>query len=116
MHTHHSGLSFARWAVETYGLESSDRFTNHSPLHFDMSIFDFFAAAMAGGTTVVVPDAHMKMPASYTQLMADEAITVLFTVPFALIQMLQMGAIPKRELGRLRWVIFGGELNVVPQP
>ena len=48
MHTHRSSLSFARWAVSQYGLRHEDRLSNHAPLHFDLSIFDYFAAALAG--------------------------------------------------------------------
>jgi amino acid adenylation domain-containing protein len=109
MHTHHSGLSFARYAAKTYGLHSGDCLSNHSPLHFDMSIFDFFAGAIAGATTVLIPEEYTKLPASYSQLLADERITVLFTVPFALIQLLLRGALPTRDLRALRWIIFGGE-------
>ena len=48
MHTHHSGLSFARWAVREYGFRNDDRLGNHAPLHFDLSILDFFADVASG--------------------------------------------------------------------
>lgn len=109
MHTHHSALSFARWAAAAYGLNVDDRLSNHAPLHFDLSIFDFFAGAVAGATTVLIPEPYTKLAASYSQLLADEKITVLFTVPFALIQLVQHGVLEKRDLRCLRWAIFGGE-------
>ena len=109
MHTHHSGLSFARWAAHEYGLGPADRISNHAPLHFDLSILDFFAAAVAGASTVIIPEEYTKMPASYSQLLEDSRVSVLYTVPFALIQLLLRGALEERNLGSLRWVIFGGE-------
>ena len=109
MHTHHSGLSYANWAAKAYGLNPEDRLTNHAPLHFDLSTFDFFAGALAGATTVIVPEEYMKLPASYSKLLEDEKISVFFTVPFALIQLLLRGTLSKRDLSALRWVIFGGE-------
>ncbi len=109
MHTHHSGLSYARWAADEYGLSPDDRLTNHAPLHFDLSTFDFFAGALAGSSTVIVPEEYMKFPADYSQLLADELISVFFTVPFALIQLLLRGALEQRDHSALRWVIFGGE-------
>lgn len=109
MHSHHSGLSFANWAVREYGLRPDDRLSNHAPLHFDLSIFDYFAGVVAGAGTVIIPEEHTKLPASYTQLLADYAVTVLFTVPFALIQMSLRGLLDQRNLGKLRWAIFGGE-------
>jgi len=111
MHTHHSGLSFAKWAAQAYGLHCKDRLSNQAPLHFDMSIFDFFAAAVAGAATVIIPDEYLKLPASYTKLLQDERISVFFTVPFALSQFLSRGMLNKRNLSALRWVIFGGDTH-----
>ena len=109
MHTHRSGLSFARWAAAEYGLESGDRLSNHAPLHFDLSIFDFFASAVAGASVVVIPEEYTKLPPSYSKLIADQQVSVLFTVPFALIQLLLYGVLDDRDFGALRWIIFGGE-------
>ena len=109
MHTHHSGLSFARWAVREYGLHPEDRLSNHAPLHFDLSIFDYFAAVVAGSGTVIIPEEYTKLPASYSQLLADFGVTVLFTVPFALVQMSMRGSLDNRDLRALRFAIFGGE-------
>lgn len=111
MHTHYSGLSFAKWAAATYQITSADRLTNQAPLHFDMSIFDFFAAAAGGATTVIIPDEYMRLPASYSQLLASEKITTIFTVPFALSQLLFRGALEKRDLSALRWIVFGGDTH-----
>jgi amino acid adenylation domain-containing protein len=109
MHTHRSGLSFAEWAAETYGLAASDRLSNHAPLHFDLSTFDYFAGAIAGATTVVIPEAVTKLPATLSKLMADERLSVWYSVPFALIQLLQRGNLAARDLSALRWVLFAGE-------
>jgi amino acid adenylation domain-containing protein len=109
MHTHRSALGWAEITVQTYGFRADDRFSNHAPLHFDLSTLDFFSAAVAGGTTVVIPEAHAKLPASYARLIEDEQLTVLYAVPFALIQLLLRGALEQRDLGYVRWVLFGGE-------
>ena len=109
MHTHHSGLSFAEWAAHEYSLNKEDRLSNHAPLHFDLSTFDFFAGAVAGATTVIVPEEYTKMPASLSKLIMDEKISVWYSVPFALIQLLLRGALHTRDLSALRWVLFAGE-------
>jgi amino acid adenylation domain-containing protein len=109
MHTHRGALSWAQISAQTYGFRADDRLSNHAPLHFDLSTLDYFAAAVAGATTVIVPEAHTKLPASLSKLMEDERLTVFFAVPFALIQLLLRGALEKRDLGSLRWVLFGGE-------
>ena len=110
MHTHRSGLSFAEWASSTYSLSYNDRVSNHAPLHFDLSTFDFFATAIAGGTTVIIPEALTKFPANLSKLMEDERISVWYSVPFALIQLMERGNIQTRDLSALRWVLFAGEV------
>ncbi len=109
MHTHHSSLSFSRWAAHEYKLQPDDVLSNHAPLHFDLSILDFFSGAVAGCSTSIIPEEYTKLPASYCKLIADHGITVLYTVPFALVQLLLRGSIEKHDLSRLRWAIFGGE-------
>jgi len=109
MHTHRSGMSFAEWAVSTYGLLQSDRLSNHAPLHFDLSTFDLFAGHLAGATMVVIPEGLAKFPASVANLIEQEKITVWYSVPFALIQMLQRGKLAIRDVQALRWILFAGE-------
>ncbi|MEM9265473.1 MAG: amino acid adenylation domain-containing protein [Cyanobacteria bacterium P01_F01_bin.13] len=109
MHTHRSGLNYARMAAHTYGLTYTDRLGNHSPLHFDMSTLDYFSGPLVGATTVIIPEAYTKMPASLSQLAQDEALTIWYSVPFALIQLLLRGVLEERDLTSLRWVLFGGE-------
>jgi len=110
MHTHRSGLSFAEWAAETYGLRQEDRVSNHAPLHFDLSTFDFFGTAIASGTTVIIPEALTKFPASLSKLMEEEHISVWYSVPFALIQLMERGNIHTRDLSAMRWILFAGEV------
>lgn len=109
MHTHRSSLSFIDWAVEAYGLHADDCLSNHAPLHFDLSIFDFFAGASVGATTVIIPEAYKKLPASLSKLMEDARISIWYSVPAALIQLLIRGVLEARDLDSLRWIIYGGE-------
>jgi non-ribosomal peptide synthetase component F len=111
MHTHRSGLSFALWGATTYGLVVGEHVSNHAPLHFDLSTFDFFAAEQAGATTVIVPEAITKLPADLGKLMARERIAVWYSVPFALIQLLERGKLEAVDLSHLRWVLFAGEFR-----
>ena len=78
-------------------------------MHFDLSTLDYFAAAVSGATTVIIPEEYTKLPASLSKLMSDERLTVFYSVPLALIQLLLHGALDTRDLRSLRWVLFGGE-------
>ncbi len=109
MHSHSSGLSYALMAAELYGLGPDDRLSNFPPLHFDQSIFDYFSGVAAGASTVVIPEAYTKLPASLSELIERERLTLWYSVPHALIQLLLHGVLASRDLGSLRWVLYGGE-------
>ena len=109
MHTHYSGINYARLSANKYELSSHDRIGSHSPLHFDMSTFGYFTGPYAGATTVLIPEAHTKLPASLAKLIEDSGITVWYSVPYALIQLLNHGGLEGRKLDKLRWILYGGE-------
>lgn len=109
MHTHASGLAYARMAADLYSVQPDDRLSNFPPLHFDQSTFDYFSGPLVGATTVIIPDEVRIMPASLSQLIEDEQLTIWYSVPYALIQMLLRGALYQRNLSSLRWIIYGGE-------
>tara|TARA_R110002049_G_scaffold47596_5_gene137482 strand:- start:107880 stop:109451 length:1572 start_codon:yes stop_codon:yes gene_type:complete len=109
MHTHFSGLSYARLSADLYGVHHLDRFASHAPLHFDISTFGFFTVPYAGATSIILSDAHVKMPFSLAQLLEKEQITIWYSVPLALIQLLQGGFLEQKDLKSIRWVLFGGE-------
>jgi amino acid adenylation domain-containing protein len=109
MHTHESALAWARVSASAYDLSPEDRISNYAPLHFDLSTLDYFAGACAQCTTVILTEEHQKLPASLSQLLAQERLTLFYTVPFALIQLVLHGALEKHDWRHLRWVLFGGE-------
>lgn len=109
LHSHLGSITYARWGAQHVSLIPSDRVASYAPLHFDLSIFDFFSTAQAGATVVLVPEAVTRFPASWTQTIEDERISVVFTVPYTLISMQTQGALDKRDVSSLRWILYGGE-------
>ena len=109
VHSHASALAYARKAIATYALTPADRLANIAPLHFDQSTFELWAAPLAGASVVVVPDGVLRFPASVSDLVARERVTVWYSVPYAISQLVSRGAVADRDLSSLRWVLFGGE-------
>jgi acyl-coenzyme A synthetase/AMP-(fatty) acid ligase len=109
MHSHRSGLAYAKLSMDLYDVGPADILGNHSPLHFDISTMGYFTMPLAGGTTVLIPERHKLFPASLSQLMEQERLTIWYSVPLALIQLLQKGSLEDRKMDSLRWVLFGGE-------
>ncbi len=109
MHTHASGLAYARLSAREYGVRPEDRLGNHSPLHFDMSTFEYLTGPLCGATTVIIPEEVTMFPRSLAALIEHEKLTFWYSVPLALIQLLEQGGIEERDHSSLRWVLFGGE-------
>jgi len=115
MHTHGSGLAYALMAADVYRLGPNDRVANFSPLHFDMSTFEIFAGVSASATVVLIPEPHLRMPASLTEYLSAQRVTTLYTVPSLLIQMMSRGAFEQRDWSALRWIMPAGEV-FPPEP
>ena len=112
MHTHFSGLNYAKLSAKLYDVSENDIVANFAPLHFDISTFGYFSSPLANACTVIIPDAYTKLPASLSKLIEDEKITIWYSVPLALVQLLQKGVLEDRNLTSLRWVLFGGEVFI----
>ena len=108
-HTHDSGLSYSRLSIQTYGVTNQDVIANHSPISFDMSTFGYLTSPLAGATTVLIPEAHTSFPSSLAKLIEAEKITIWYSVPLALIQLLLRTRLESFDMSSIRWVKFGGE-------
>jgi amino acid adenylation domain-containing protein len=109
LHTHHSAMSFVEWAVAEYSLRQEDRLSNHSSHHTCFATFDFYAAARAGATTVILTPAVLMMPGSLSALLERERVSVWYSVPTALVHLSLRGDLEARDLSSIRWVLFAGE-------
>jgi amino acid adenylation domain-containing protein len=109
VHTHASAIAYAVTAAKTYDLTSADRLANVAPLHFDQSTFELYAGPVAGAAVLVIPEPILRFPASLSALLEAERITVWYSVPYLLAQLSTRGVLAERDLGTIRWVLFGGE-------
>ncbi|MEZ5408962.1 MAG: AMP-binding protein [Acidimicrobiales bacterium] len=109
-HTHASALAYVDFKRAAYDLEPGDRISDIAPNHFDISTLALWVTPAVGAANVVVPEPHQMFPASLSQLAADERITVWYSVPYLLTQLLDRGQLDQRDLTALRWVLFGGEM------
>ena len=109
VHSHSSGLSYAKLVADLFQLNESDRIANHAPVFFDISLLGYFAGPLVGAATLIIPDAYIALPASLSNLIEKEKISIWYSVPLALIQLLQQGILEKRNLSALRWILYAGE-------
>ncbi|MGK5627807.1 amino acid adenylation domain-containing protein [Streptomyces sp. URMC 123] len=115
MITHGNALAFVRWAAAEFALTPADRLANHAPLHFDLSVFDVFAAALAGAAVVPVPTGTAAFPTLLAAFVRDRRITVWYSVPSVLNLLVSRGGLGAGDLPDLRLVLFAGEVYAVPR-
>ncbi len=95
--------------------QPEDRFSNHAPFHFDLSVFDLYAAFLSGGCVSIVPEHHAYVPRALVDFAVRERITVLYAVPSALILMVDAGGLLEQPGLELRTVVFAGEPYPIKQ-
>jgi amino acid adenylation domain-containing protein len=110
MISHRASLTFVEWAVACTGLGEQDRVSSPAPLHFDLSVFDVFAACKAAARMVVVPEMTAMFPARLAQWLEREQVSVWYSVPSVLTMLVTYGNLGGFDLSRLRAVIFAGEV------
>lgn len=110
MLSHGNCLGFVEWAVNEFAVTADDRLSNHAPLHFDLSTFDIFAAALAGAPVVLVPPETSVFPGALHRFIAHNEITVWYSVPSILSMLAVRGGLSPGDLPRLRLVLFAGEV------
>ena len=114
MLTHANVVHFLRWARGYFGIDSSDRVSQHAPLRFDISAFDIYGALWSGAELHLVPAEMNLLPHKLAQLIREQRLTQWFSVPAALTLMAKFDVIAPGDFPSLRRVLFAGE--VLPTP
>ena len=110
MLSHLNALTFVNWGFETFAITAQDRFSNHAPFNFDLSIFDIFVAVKAGAALSLVPEGLSVFPVQLSSFIQDQGITVWYSVPMVLRLLQTRGKLEERDLSALRLVLFAGEV------
>ncbi|HEY0945241.1 MAG TPA: amino acid adenylation domain-containing protein [Opitutaceae bacterium] len=110
MLSHRNAMVFIDWSLRYLEIGDGERFASHAPFHFDLSIFDLYVALKTGGTLCLVPPGFSYFPDALARFVADHAITVWYSVPSAIIQILSHphGLVP--QLRSIRTLIYAGEV------
>ena len=110
MLSHLNALAYVTWCYDYFGPRSEDVFSNHAPLHFDLTILDIYTAAMAGATLAIVPPDVSVFPLQLASFIEDRRITIWYSVPSVLTMLVLRGNLTVGRLPSLRHVIFAGEV------
>jgi amino acid adenylation domain-containing protein len=106
--SHRNALAFVRWAAAATALTPEDRLANHAPFNFDLSVYDLYAAFLAGASVRLIPADLAYVPDRLVDLVHDEGITVWYSVPSIILLMMREGRWLERP-PTLRVCVFAGE-------
>lgn len=107
--SHRNALAFIEWASEELKATSNDRLSNHAPLHFDLSVLDLYVAFMAGASVHLIPDGLAYVPSRLVDFITRKNITIWYSVPSALILMMEQGGLLDVPTMPIRAFLFAGE-------
>jgi len=107
--SHRNALAFINWATAELQATSADRFSNHAPFHFDLSVLDLYAAFQVGASVSLIPDGVSYVPKKLVDFIIQEEITIWYSVPSVLILMMDQGNLLDLPSGPLHTILFAGE-------
>ncbi len=104
-----NALAFIEWCHALLETTPEDRFSNHAPFFFDLSVLDIYAAFMGGASVTLIPEALAFAPEKLVELALRERFTIWYSVPSVLMQMMQEGGLLSHADLPFRAVLFAGE-------
>nr|APD71801.1 non-ribosomal peptide synthetase 12 [Streptomyces sp.] len=108
-HSHNTAWAFISWAAEAQQTRPGDRYANHAPFHFDLSVNDLYAPLTVGSSVHLVPQETAYAPKELVRFLLNHEITVWYSVPAALLLMMRHGGLLETEIPALRSLMFAGE-------
>jgi L-proline---[L-prolyl-carrier protein] ligase len=107
--SHRNALAFIEWAVSELRPGPDDRLSSHAPFHFDLSVLDLYAAFATGACVSLIPEGMSFVGPRLVEYARREAITIWYSVPSALIMMMETGGLLEPDPMSLRAILFAGE-------
>lgn len=109
--SHKSIISFVKWSIDYMQISNKDVISNIAPFTFDLSLFDLFAPIIVGAMLIFTPQSVLYTPTSFSQWIAFNNITILYTVPSVLIFWSEKGNLQLYSSKfKLRIIMFAGEV------
>lgn len=106
--SHKNARAFIDWATRELRPSREDRFSSHAPFHFDLSVLDLYVPFTVGASVSIVPEGMAYVPRQLVDFLCRESITVWYSVPSALILMMEHGELLEASPA-FRTVLFAGE-------
>ena len=79
--SHANAFAFLDWCRDHIDTRDGDRFASHAPFHFDLSVFDLYAAARHASPLVLIGESLAKDPDRLASFLRDRRIDVWYSAP-----------------------------------
>jgi amino acid adenylation domain-containing protein len=110
MISHRNAVSFIEWCSSEFAPTEHDRFSSHSPFHFDASVLDLYLPIKHGAAIYLISEALARSPGELAQFIAARALTIWFSTPSILTMFVRFPGAETVDTSSLRLVLFGGEI------
>jgi len=108
--SHRNAMAFIEWSAGAARVDAHSTLANHAAFNFDLSVFDLYAAFFSRACVSIVPEALSFAVVQLVEFIKRERITVWYSVPSALVLMIEQGRLLAQRDLPLRTVIFAGEV------
>lgn len=113
--SHINALAFVDWAARELTATPEDVFSNHASFHFDLSVLDLYVPFSVGGRVAIISELASYRPGDLVDFVAKEGVTIWYSVPSALILMMDRDTSGVLSTAGLRCVCFAGEVYPIRQ-
>ncbi len=108
--SHRNAMAFIQWAADAAHVTERSRLTNHASFTFDLSVFDLYAAFLGRACVTLISETTAVSGQALVDLLRQERITIWYSVPSALVLMIEQGGLLDLPDPSLDTVIFAGEV------
>jgi surfactin family lipopeptide synthetase A len=109
---HRGIVNHLKVKLDDLGINSADRILQNASQCFDISVWQFLSALLAGGEVHIVDNDLARDPRVLFDHVAEQKITIVEIVPSLLRAALDLFAVEspaRRNLSALRWLVLTGE-------
>lgn len=113
--SHKAVISYSRWVLNTFDIDSNTIWGSQTPFYFSMSITDVFSTIFSGATLYIIPKMYFSFPIKLLEYINENKINSIYWVPSALCIVANLKALEEIKLTTLKKVLFAGEVMPTKQ-
>lgn len=111
--THLNVITYIDWFVNCFEIDSDTVFGSQTPLHFSMSVSDFYSTIFTGASYHIIPKEYFSFPAKLMGYMNERKVNSIYWVPSAYGIVAKFDVLKYMVPKGLKRALFAGEVMPV---